>query len=66
MIKLYTTHCPQCRTLETKLDRAGIKYETCEDVETMKARGFKSVPVLETEDGTFNFMEAIKWVNSKK
>ena len=66
MNKLYSTHCPQCNTLEIKLDRAGIEYEICDDVEIMKARGFKSVPVLETDEGTFNFMQAIKWVNSKK
>ena len=66
MNKLYSTHCPQCNTLEIKLDRAGIEYEICDDVEIMKARGFKSVPVLETDEGTFNFMQAIKCVNSKK
>lgn len=65
MIKLYTTHCPRCQTLEIKLDRAGLKYEVCEDAEEMKARGFKAVPVLETDDGVFNFIDAIRWVNSK-
>ena len=66
MIKLYSTHCPQCNTLETKLNRAGIKYEICDDKEEMLARGFKAAPVLETEDGIMNFAQAIKWVNSKK
>ena len=66
MIKLYSTHCPQCNTLKTKLDRAGIVYEVCDNIETMKARGFKSDPMLETDEGTFNLIEAVKWVNSKK
>ena len=66
MIKLYSTHCPQCNTLEIKLDRAGLEYEICDDIEVMKACGFKAAPVLETEDGVFNFAQAIKWVNSKK
>ena len=66
MIKLYSTHCPQCRALEMKLDKANIEYEVCDDVEIMKARGFKAAPILETEDGIFNFAQAIKWVNSKK
>lgn len=66
MNTLYSTHCPQCNTLEIKLDRAGIKYEICDDIEIMKARGFKAAPVLETDEGIFNFSEAIKWVNSKK
>lgn len=66
MIKLYSTHCPQCTTLKTKLDKIGIEYEICDDLDTMIAHGFKSVPMLETDDGIFNFSEAIKWVNSKK
>lgn len=66
MIKLYSTHCPQCNTLEIKLDRAGIEYEICDDVELMKARGFKTAPILETDEGVFNFAQAIKWVNSYK
>ena len=66
VIKLYSTHCPQCNTLEIKLDRAGLEYEICDDVNEMKARGFKAAPVLETDDGVFNFSEAIKWVNRQK
>lgn len=65
MVKLYSTHCPQCNTLEIKLNRAGIEYEICDDIEEMRAKGFKAAPVLETEDGIFNFVNAIKWVNSK-
>lgn len=66
MIKLYSTHCPQCNALETKLQRAGIEYEICDDREVMLARGFKTAPILETEEGVMNFSQAIKWVNSKK
>ena len=66
MIKLYSTHCPQCNALEIKLQRAGIEYEICDDREVMLARGFKAAPILETEEGVMNFSQAIKWVNSKK
>jgi glutaredoxin-related protein len=66
MIKLYSTHCPQCNALETKLQRAGIEYEICDDREVMLARGFKAAPILETEEGVMSFSQAIKWVNSKK
>ena len=65
MIKLYSTHCPQCKTLETKLNRSNIEYEICDDIEEMKSKGFKAAPVLETEDGVFNFSQAIKWVNNQ-
>ena len=66
MIILYSTHCPQCRALEMKLNKANIEYEVCNDVELIKKMGFQSAPVLETPEGIFNFSEAVKWVNSKK
>ena len=66
MIKLYSTHCPQCRALEIKLDKANIEYEVCDDVEFMKKMGFQAAPILETPDGVFNFSQAVKWVNSKR
>ena len=64
MIKLYSTNCPQCRALEMKLDRAGIQYEVCNDLVEMTRRNFASAPMLETDEGLFNFSEAIKWVNA--
>ena len=30
MINLYTTHCPQCKVLQAKLDEKGIKYNVIE------------------------------------
>lgn len=66
MITLYSTHCPQCRALEMKLSKAKIEYEVCDDVEYMNQRGFQAAPMLETPDGTFNFSQAVKWVNAQK
>ena len=64
MIKLYSTNCPKCRALEMKLDRAGIQYEVCNDLVEMTRRDFASAPMLETDDGLFDFSEAIKWINA--
>ena len=47
-----------------KLDRAGIQYEVCNDLVEMTRRDFASAPMLETDDGLFDFLEAIKWVNA--
>lgn len=65
MVKLYTTHCPQCKVLETKLERAGIEYIWNDDVSLMAEMGFKSVPVLEVDGEYLNFSQAIKWVNEQ-
>lgn len=66
MITLYTTHCPQCRVLETKLAQKNIQYEVCEDQDFMKEKGFLSVPILEVDGEVLNFANAIKWVNDQK
>lgn len=47
-----------------KLDRAGIQYEVCNDLVEMTRRDFASAPMLETDDGLFDFSEAIKWINA--
>ena len=35
-IKLYTTHCPQCKALEMKLNKKSIEYTTNDNIEEMK------------------------------
>ena len=65
IVKFYTTHCPQCKVLETKLERAGIEYIWNDDVSLMAEMGFKSVPVLEVDGEYLNFSQAIKWVNEQ-
>ena len=65
MIKLYTTHCPQCRALESKLEKKSIQYDSCDDTEVMKQLGFKAAPMLEVDGQYMNFSQAIKWVNAQ-
>jgi hypothetical protein len=49
-----------------KLDRTGIEYETCQDIEVMKELGIKSIPVLQLADGELlDFKAAIDFVNNK-
>ena len=64
-MKLYTTHCPKCRVIETKLKQKNIECETIEDVSTMEAKGFTQLPVLELDNGEIlSFVEANKYINS--
>ena len=62
---LFTTGCSKCKILESKLDDKNIKYDICEDKEVMKSKGFRSVPVLELDDGTIlTYGKAVKYVNN--
>lgn len=64
MIILYTTHCPKCRVLEKKLEKANIQYKICEDTAIMSEKGFTSAPVLEVNDKPLTFKEAVDWINN--
>lgn len=64
-IILYTTHCPKCNILMTKLNDKQISYTVCEDVEAMVALGFDTVPVLEVEGEYMEFKAAVDWVNKQ-
>lgn len=63
-VVLYSTGCPMCKILKTKLDQKNIEYQVCENVDIMMARGFQTVPMLEIDDKLYNFREAVAWVNN--
>lgn len=64
-ITLYSTGCPQCKVLKTKLDQAGLEYTTITDQNIMAAMGFKSAPTLQVDNVTYKFPEAIKWLRER-
>ena len=63
-ITLYTTHCPKCKVLETKLQQKGLEYETVEDENIMVEKGFLSAPMLEIDEEVFDFSGAINWLKN--
>ena len=62
---LYTTHCPKCNVLETKLKSKNIEFEICEDIDLMLSKGLQQAPYLEVDNELMDFSNAIKWVNEK-
>ena len=64
-IILYTTECPKCKILETKLNSKNIKYMKSNDVKEMIKLGYKTAPLLKIEDNIMEFTAAIQWVNSQ-
>lgn len=61
-IILYSTGCPQCKVLKAKLDKANLAYDVITDQEVMMAKGFMSAPILEVNDQTYKFTDALKWI----
>jgi len=62
-ITLYSTGCPKCGVLKTKLDQKNITYTLCEDIDVMQAKGMMEAPALEVDGNLMNFVSAVKWVN---
>jgi len=65
-IILYSTNCPRCNVLAKKLELKGIKFELCTDVNVMRKKGFMTAPMLEVNDYTMKFEEAVKWVDEQE
>lgn len=62
----YSTGCPLCKTLEMKLNQAGVSYTKIDDVNEMEKLGFQSVPVLYAKGKYMNFSEAMDLINAMK
>jgi glutaredoxin len=64
-VVLYEHGCPRCKVLKAKLDQKGIEYETINDIEVMKAKGFAEAPKLEIGDVIYGFKEAVEWIGEQ-
>lgn len=64
-VVLYEHGCPKCKILKIKLDQKGIVYETVNDVEVMKAKGFSEAPKLEVDETVMGFKEAVEWIKEQ-
>lgn len=60
-IVLYTTGCPQCKVLKQMLDKAGVTYGNCSDIDVMMELGISSVPMLKVDGEMMNFQKAMQW-----
>lgn len=64
---LYSSNCPRCIILETKLKQKNILFEVKnseEDLQELFNEGFREMPVLEVDNIKYTFGEAIKMVNN--
>lgn len=61
-VVLYSSGCPKCSVLKNKLIKAGIIYETFDDIDEMIKMGFTTVPMLEVDGNRMNFKEAVEWI----
>ena len=62
-IIVFSTHCPQCKVLEKKLQLAGFEFTVIDDADKMRDMCLKSAPAMQVNCGeVMNFKEAMTWV----
>ena len=64
-IILYSTGCPKCKVLKSKLEEKNIEFVENNSVEDMTELGITQVPVLSVGGVLFDFKQAVTWVNNK-
>ena len=60
---LYSTGCPKCKVLKSKLDDKKIDYIVVDNIDEIMSKGIESVPVLEVNGEMMNFKSAVDYVN---
>lgn len=64
-VTLYSTNCPKCKVLKTKLNQKGIVYEEINDIDIMNKKGFEFVPKLDVDGIIYAFKEAVEWIGGQ-
>ena len=62
---LWSTHCPRCKVLETKLKQKNIAFQENTNVDEMTTRGFKEAPKLEVGGIVLDFKQAVEWLKGQ-
>lgn len=62
-IIMYSTGCPKCKVLETKLNQKNISFTECRDIEIMRNKGIDKLPVLEVNGNLYGFKDAVELIN---
>lgn len=62
-VTLYSTGCPRCKVLKSKLDNKLIQYDVISDEDEIIDSGVTSVPSLRIDNKLLDFSKSIKLVN---
>ena len=64
-VTLYSTVCPKCKVLTTKLDSKNTQYSIISDIDIMTSKGINTIPVLDVDGNMLDFKAAVEWVNAR-
>ena len=64
-VTLYSTGCPKCNVLKSKLNEKGVMYTENNSVDEMLSLGIEQVPVLGVDGKLLDFKSAVSWINER-
>lgn len=63
-IVLYSTNCPKCKVLKSKLEAKQIAFVENNSIDEMTELGITQVPVLVVDGALLDFKHAVDWANN--
>jgi len=67
-ITLYSTHCPSCKVIETKLGLKNLPFTCIDDTDEVvkfgEEHGIKSAPILVVDDQVYDLKAANAWLKT--
>lgn len=67
-IILYTSHCPKCKVLEVKLQKAKVDYKEVEinqnNIDYLISNGIMSAPCLKVDGEMLEFTKALEFLKT--
>lgn len=54
--------CHRCKAVKQVLDVNNVDYTEIVDINIMKAKDFKEVPMMEIDDKTLDYAEIMTWL----
>ena len=60
---LYSTEtCHRCKAVKQILNMNNVEYEEVLDIDVMKNKNFKEVPMMEVNDKTLDYLDIMEWL----
>lgn len=67
-IILYSTNCPKCKVLESKLKSRNIQFDVITDIDVIRKTGYTEAPILEIQSDKdvrrLLFTDAVQFINT--
>ena len=57
--------CGMCKAVEMLLNKKGIEFESCKDVDVMIQKGITGTPTLEVDGHRYVKKECLDWINAR-